>query len=39
VAALWGRLADRYGRKLMLIQASLGLAVAMSLTGMMQDVY
>ena len=34
VAPLWGRLADRYGRKLMLIRASLGMAVAMSLIGM-----
>jgi MFS family permease len=39
VAPLWGRLADRYGRKLMLIRASLGMAIAMSLTGMVQDVY
>jgi MFS family permease len=39
VAPVWGRLADRYGRKLMLIRASLGMAVAMSLTGMVQDVY
>ncbi|WP_247750914.1 MFS transporter [Brucella melitensis] len=34
VAPLWGRLGDRYGRKLMLIRASLGMAVAMSLIGM-----
>ena len=33
-APLWGRLADLYGRKLMLIRASLGMAVAMSLLGM-----
>lgn len=33
-APLWGRLADRYGRKLMLIRASLGMAIAMSLIGM-----
>lgn len=33
-APLWGRLADRYGRKLMLIRASLGMAIAMSLMGM-----
>ncbi|NRH24121.1 MFS transporter [Pantoea stewartii] len=33
-APLWGKLADRYGRKLMLIRASLGMAVAMALTGM-----
>jgi len=39
VAPLWGRLADRYGRKLMLIRASLGMAVAISLTGMVHDVY
>ncbi len=39
VAPLWGRLADRYGRKLMLIRASLGMAVAISLSGMAQDIY
>ncbi len=39
VAPLWGHLADRYGRKLMLIRASLGMAVAMSLIGMAQNVY
>lgn len=38
-APLWGRLGDLYGRKLMLIRASLGMAVAMSLTGMAQDVW
>jgi MFS family permease len=38
-APLWGRLADRYGRKLMLIRASLGMAVAMSLIGMAHDVW
>ena len=38
-APLWGRLADRYGRKLMLIRASLGMAVAMSLIGMAQTVW
>jgi MFS family permease len=38
-APLWGRLADRYGRKLMLIRASLGMAVAMSLIGLSQNVY
>jgi len=37
-APLWGRLGDRYGRKLMLIRASLGMAVAMSLTGMAQTI-
>lgn len=38
-APFWGRLADRYGRKLMLIRASLGMAVAMSLIGMAQNVW
>lgn len=38
-APLWGRLADAYGRKLMLIRASLGMAVAMSLIGMAQNVW
>ncbi|HEX2941551.1 MAG TPA: MFS transporter [Rhodopila sp.] len=38
-APLWGRLADMYGRKLMLIRASLGMAVAMSLIGMAQNVW
>jgi MFS family permease len=39
VAPLWGRLADLYGRKLMLIRASLGMAIAMPLIGMAQDVW
>jgi MFS family permease len=38
-APLWGKLADRYGRKLMLIRASLGMAVAMSLMGMAHNVW
>ena len=39
VAPLWGRLADRYGRKLMLVRASLGMAIAMSLIGMAGTVW
>ncbi|GGF12275.1 MFS transporter [Aliidongia dinghuensis] len=39
VAPLWGRLGDRYGRKLMLVRASLGMAVAMSLMGMAENVW
>jgi MFS family permease len=39
VAPLWGWLADLYGRKLMLIRASLGMAIAMSLMGMATDVW
>jgi MFS family permease len=38
-APIWGRLADLYGRKLMLIRASLGMAIAMSLIGMAHNVY
>jgi MFS family permease len=38
-APLWGRLGDQYGRKLMLIRASLGMAVAMSLIGLSQNIY
>jgi MFS family permease len=38
-APLWGRLGDQYGRKLMLIRASLGMALAMSLIGLSQNVY
>jgi MFS family permease len=39
VAPLWGKLADRYGRKLMLIRASLGMAIGMSLMGMVGNVW
>jgi MFS family permease len=39
VAPLWGRLADRYGRKLMLVRASLGMAIAMPLIGMAGNVW
>ena len=39
VAPLWGRLADLYGRKLMLIRASLGMAVAMALIGVAHDIW
>ncbi|WP_024509446.1 MFS transporter [Bradyrhizobium sp. ARR65] len=38
-APLWGQLGDRYGRKLMLIRASLGMAIAMSLIGMAHNVW
>ena len=38
-APLWGRLGDRHGRKLMLIRASLGMAVAMSLIGLSRNVW
>ena len=39
VAPLWGHLADRYGRKLMLVRASLGMAVAMSLIGLSDSIW
>lgn len=37
-APLWGRLGDLYGRKLMLIRASLGMTLAISLLGMAHSV-
>jgi MFS family permease len=39
VAPFWGWMADRFGRKLMLVRASLGMAVAMSLMGMAHNVW
>jgi MFS family permease len=38
-APLWGALGDRFGRRPMLIRASLGMAVAMSLIGLAQTVW
>jgi MFS family permease len=38
-APLWGKLGDRYGRKLMLIRASLGMSIAMTLLGMAHNVW
>ena len=38
VAPLWGKIADRYGRKLILVRASLCMAVTMSLIGLAQNI-
>lgn len=39
VAPIWGRLGDLYGRKLMLVRASIGMTVAISLMGMAETVW
>ncbi|WP_225049345.1 MFS transporter [Lacticaseibacillus kribbianus] len=39
VSPLWGSLADRTGRKVMLIRASLGIAVSMALMGLCTNVW
>lgn len=39
MAPLYGRLADRFGRKLMLLRASLGMAVVFALTGLVENVW
>jgi MFS family permease len=38
-APVWGRLADRFGRKPMLVRAAIGMAVVMSLIGLAHNVY
>lgn len=39
VAPLWGRLGDRYGRKSMLIRASLSMTVCVSLMGLASNIW
>lgn len=39
VAPLWGSLADRKGRKLMLLRAALGMAIVMGLQGLATNVW
>ncbi|MBS9336121.1 MFS transporter [Fructobacillus papyrifericola] len=39
VSPLWGKLADKKGRKLMMMRAALGLAIVMALTGFSQNVW
>lgn len=39
ISPMWGRLADRKGRKLMLIRASLGMSIVIALMGLVTQVY
>lgn len=39
LAPVWGKVADLYGRKLILMRASFGMAICMSLIGVAQDIY
>ncbi|MGJ8513808.1 MFS transporter [Carnimonas bestiolae] len=39
VAPLWGRLSDRFGRKLMLVRASLGMTIVMAMMGFAHNVW
>jgi MFS family permease len=39
LAPVWGRLADKYGRKIILIRASLGMALAITLLGLAQNIH
>lgn len=39
VAPLWGYLGDRFGRKSMLVRASLGMAICMVLMGLVSDIW
>lgn len=39
VSPFWGKMADNYGRKLMLLRASLGMAVVVICMGFVQNVY
>lgn len=39
LAPVWGRVADLYGRKMILVRASLAMAITMSLIGVAQNIY
>ena len=39
IAPVWGKLGDRYGRKSMLVRASLGMAVTVSLMGLVTNIW
>ncbi len=39
ISPFWGHLSDRYGRKPMLIRASLGMALVMAATALVGNVY
>jgi DHA1 family multidrug resistance protein-like MFS transporter len=39
IAPVWGSLADRYGRKIMVVRAMLGGAVVLTLMGLVRNVY
>ncbi|MBP2198731.1 MFS transporter [Pantoea cypripedii] len=39
IAPVWGRLGDRYGRKAMLVRASLGMAIMVSLMGFATNIW
>lgn len=38
-APFWGHIGDKYGRKLMLVRAAVGMAVIMSLIGLSHNIY
>lgn len=39
IAPVWGKLGDRFGRKSMLVRASLGMAVTVSLMGLVTNIW